>query len=226
MKLVRRYKKPLTQRDLRSVLGGSPREVEPISVEIELTRLRKSVDEAVVDRSGSELDAALIEPVHSSLVELTRRDAADMRLWHWLCVDQFSDVVIRRWSMINAMDPLTPVTKGDSDRFLGRSTVAGMARNTLARLWWLAESLGDYELARRAVKNQDIYVNVFERAFGLVTPASEAALDRFHQPQVREDDWRNASKWLQQRVPTTVIESLDREELSEILDQSLSQAQR
>ena len=109
-----------------------------------------------------------------------------------------------------------------ADRFLGSQTsVAGVARNTLARLWWLAESLEDYDQARLAVKNQDIYVNIFERGFGLVTPAAEAALSRFQQPQVREDDWRDASKWLQQRIPATVIESLDEREISEILDQSL-----
>lgn len=226
MTVVRRYADPMGPNGLiRTLRGLEHRQTEALSIEIPLEPLTHAITTASADLSGSALDSALIEPLHHALAGLSRREAADIRLWHWLCVDQFSEIVARRWSIQIGHDKVISIKPGDIARFLGSDkSLQGMARNTLARLWWLPEVLGDYDLARAAVKNQDRYVNIFERAFGLVVPAAKASVRRFGQPDVREDDWRSASKWLQQRVPTTIIEALDEAEITEILDQSLSPA--
>lgn len=65
--------------------------------------------------------------VHATL-RLTRREAADKRIWEYLTVVEFPDYVRWRWSQENTDDPV-PL-----DRFFGEDS-----KNALARLWWACE---------------------------------------------------------------------------------------
>ncbi len=65
--------------------------------------------------------------VHATL-RLTRREAADKRIWEYLTVIAFPDYVRWRWAQ---EDHDRLVTK---DRFLGEDS-----KNAIARLWWAAE---------------------------------------------------------------------------------------
>jgi hypothetical protein len=218
---VQRFARDLTSDHLEEVLGGGRWPVEPLSTVIPLEPVEEAVASVGPEATGSSIDGQLVEPIHGAL-PLTRREAADPRVWQWLCVTQFPDLVWRRWEG-NAPPPelLHEALKANTyPRFLCRATLNGISRNTLSRLWWTAEQLGDYDLAQRALSNQDMFQNIFERFFGIYPAAARACLDRFQGHS--ESEIRAAAKWLQQCASTTVLESLGEDEISAILDEVLA----
>jgi hypothetical protein len=174
--------------------------------------------------TGSSLDTALVEPVHRALAGLTHAEAADMRVWHWLCSVAFPDLVWRRWRQGGSpseQDLAAALTDSMVRRFAGTPTLVGVSRNTLARLWWTAEHLdADYELARRALARQDAFQAIFERLFGLHLPAARAAIRNFEGRE--EAEVRRAARWLNYAAATAVLEALSEDEIAAILDESLA----
>ncbi len=75
----------------------------------------------------SKSDTWLGPRVHATL-RLTRREAADKRIWEYLTVIEFPDYVRWRWAQEKADDPV-PL-----DRFFGEDS-----KNALMRLWWACE---------------------------------------------------------------------------------------
>ncbi len=81
--------------------------------------------------------------VHAT-VRLTRREAADKRIWEYLTVVEFPHYVRWRWQKLDDPDKMVP-----QDRFLGEDS-----KNALARLWWATELTrngSDYERSRIAL---------------------------------------------------------------------------
>jgi hypothetical protein len=224
MSLVLRFREALTPSRLAEVLTGqtAPTERMPSSVELEpLSEAIASIPEGV---SGSALDTAVVEPVHRSLAGLTHAEAADMRVWHWLCGSAFPSFVWRRWrpnGEPGANEVPTSLTDSMVRRFLGTPTLVGVSRNTFARLWWTAEHLdADYDLARRALARQDPFQAIFERLFGLHLPAARAAIRSFEGKS--EAEARRAARWLNYAAATAVLEALSEDEIAAILDESLA----
>jgi hypothetical protein len=217
---VLRYAKPLDGEHLEEVLSGGRWPTEPLPNQIPLAQVEHAVESIDPDASGTAIDALLLEPLHRAL-PVTRREAADPRVWQWLSVSCFPDLVWRRWAgevpdAAALHDALAPKYH---PRFLARSSLNGMSRNTLSRLWWTAEHLGDYELARRALSNQDMFQNIFERFFGMYPPAARACLTCFHERPAAQV--RAAAKWLQQCATTTLLEALDEAAIRSILAEAL-----
>jgi Family of unknown function (DUF6339) len=103
---------------------------------IELAPLRAVVEWAMRRRERGGSDSWLAPRVHATL-RLTRREAADPRIWAYLAAVALPDYV--RWRWRNADDPKAPVA---IDRFMGKA-----ATNAVSRLWWVAELTrdgGDY----------------------------------------------------------------------------------
>ena len=99
----------------------------------------------------SDSDGWLAPRVHATL-RLTRREAADRRLWAYLTVAAFPDHVRHRW-----LDPEDPESVVPIDRFLGEDS-----KNHLARLWWGAELTrngDDYTRTERAFRNSRFSVS-------------------------------------------------------------------
>lgn len=218
---VQRFAKSLGQDHLEEVLGGGRWPTEPLQTAIALDNIEAAVASIPLELSGTSIDSALLEPLHQAL-PLTRREAADPRVWQWLCVTQFPDLVWRRWAEQSPEAGMLreALTSRMYPRFLCRPSLNGISRNTLSRLWWTAEQLdGDYELARRALSRQDMFQNIFERFFGVYPPAARACLDRFEGRS--EGEIRTASKWLQQCASTTALEALDQGAIAAILDEAL-----
>jgi len=222
MSSVLKFTKNLTQDHLEEVLGGGRWAAESLSVALSIDDIETAIAALSPDSTQSAIDTALVEGVHRAL-PFTRREAADPRVWQWLCVSHFPSLVWRRWAggepapaeLHDALKvPLYP-------RFLCRASLNGMSRNTLARLWWTAEHLGDYDLARSALSNQDMFQNIFERSYGIYPPAARACLGRFQGR--KESEIRAAAKWLQQAASTTVLEALDEPEIAAVLDEALQE---
>jgi hypothetical protein len=221
MSNVIRYAKPLGSDHLEDVLGGGRWPTEPLATQIALEPLEAAVAAVPIELEGSAIDAHLLEPLHRAL-PLTRREASDPRVWQWLSAGKFPDLVWRRWAgrvptPAELKEMLQPKYH---PRFLARPSLNGISRNTFARLWWTAEELEDYELARRALSRQDMFQNIFERFFGIYPAAARACLDRFDGRS--EAEIRRAAKWLQQCASTTLLEGLDEAEVGAILDEALA----
>jgi hypothetical protein len=222
MPSVQRFAKSLTNDRLEEVLGGGRWATESLATAIPIEGVQAAVSSVPAEATKSAIDGALVEPLHSALGDLTRREAADPRVWQWLCVAQFPDLVWRRWAGQSPQPGMLheALTSAMCPRFLCRASLNGISRNTLSRLWWTAEQLGDYDLARQALSNQDMFQNIFERFFGMYPPAAKACLDRFGGRS--EAEIRTASKWLQQCASTTALETLDQGDVAAILDEALA----
>ena len=97
---------------------GRPVSLEPLKAVLEVARKRYPT-------KPSESDGWLAPRVHATL-RLTRREAADRRLWAYLNVAAFPDHV--RWRWLDPDDQNTPVP---IERFLGEDST-----NQIGRLWW------------------------------------------------------------------------------------------
>jgi len=97
--------------------------------QIDLAPLGAVVQEAMnrYDSSPSKSDPWLAPRVHATL-RLTRREAADKRIWEYLTVVEFPAYVRWRWTQERSEEPF-PQT-----RFCGEEH-----KNSFARLWWTAE---------------------------------------------------------------------------------------
>jgi hypothetical protein len=116
--------------DPATVDAGSYIEDLNLGREVQLAPLREVVAEAVkrFKYDPPKSDPWLGPRVHATL-RLTRREAADKRLWEYLTVVEFPHYVRWRWDKIDNPDKVVP-----QDRFLGEDS-----KNALARLWWAAE---------------------------------------------------------------------------------------
>ena len=117
-----------------AAMDAGPYIVEEIGLgrSIELAPLRAVVDHAMRRRRPAESDAWLAPRVHAT-VRLTRREAADPRVWGYLAAVAMPDFVRRRWA--DPDDARAPVS---IDRFVGDD-----ATNALSWLWWTAELTRD-----------------------------------------------------------------------------------
>ena len=92
---------------------------------IELAPLQAVVDLAMRRRKRDESDSWLAPRMHATL-RLTRREAADPRIWAYLAAVVLPDYV--RWRWRSPDDRKAPVA---IDRFMGKP-----ATNAVSRLWW------------------------------------------------------------------------------------------
>jgi broad specificity phosphatase PhoE len=218
---VHRFVRPLTPARLEQALQGEGLDAERIPTAVLLSPLRDAIASLKSDTTGTAIDVELVEPVHVALEGLTRSEAADMRMWHWLAAAEFPDLVWKRWrGTVPSVDELPEAARTHYRRFAGTSTLVGVSRNTLARLWWVAEHLeGDYERARFALSNQDMFQAIFERLLGLYCPAAAGCLNRFAGRS--EAERRAAARWLNHAASTTVLEVLSEDEIGSIVEESL-----
>lgn len=116
--------------DPATVDAGSCVENLGLSHEVSLVPLRGVVAEAMkqFEHDPPKSDPWLGPRVHAT-VRLTRREAADKRIWEYLTVVEFPHYVRWRWTNLNNPDKVVP-----QDRFLGEDS-----KNALARLWWATE---------------------------------------------------------------------------------------
>ncbi|MFF0226206.1 DUF6339 family protein [Streptomyces sp. NPDC004629] len=119
--------------------------------------LRDLVDDAMHQFKGYRTDADgwLAPRLHATL-RLTRREAADQRVWNHLALAVAPDYVAFR-------HPPTPPTRGGGQLRINRDRFKGSAdRQCFSRLWWAAEMFrngGDYAPVVAACANQDLIHN-------------------------------------------------------------------
>lgn len=217
-----RYRDLLRNHELvRALRDPQAFPTEAVGVEADLEAVVCEINRCYVEvPDPSRWDSFLVAPLHRALRHLPRRTALDMRLWHWLCVAQFSEFVWRRWRPEGPPVPLPEVIEPQyAERFLGRPSLHGVSRNTLARLWWAGESLWSaddgYRLAEEVLGKQDLFQAIFERRFGLYPPAARACIRRYR--DAAQAKWRDGTRKLNHYLTTIVVESLTEEDIYALL---------
>jgi hypothetical protein len=176
-----------------------------IEREISLEPLRTVINAATVRFPNPEKSDAWLAPrVHAAL-RLTRREAADKRIWTYLTVVAFPDYVRWRWFK-NEESPDKPVPL---DRFTGEDS-----KNGIARLWWAAELTRngkDYARTVQALKTTRFAVSwqhldcIHHRAAAL---AVVTFLDEFGEKGATDDQRQKFAKTFNLALTTLSLDSL------------------
>ncbi|MGB5133826.1 MAG: DUF6339 family protein [Prochlorococcaceae cyanobacterium] len=135
------------------------------------------------------LDGYLVEPLHRTLRSLEGPLRTDMRIWHWLTVVRYPDLVWLRWRGAVPADPEEGFTVGTGSRpvpavrFLGTPSINGHGRNTFARLFFAADRLigdegVDYEAVRRLFTCQELHLGLSDREYGLLPAVNRVLVAR------------------------------------------------
>ena len=93
-----RFAKPLQRERLAKTLTGERPATEPLPTKIKAEKLRAALSDLDPSATGAKIEEALVEPFHKAFEGLTRREAADMRLWHYVAVIEGPDIIWRRWN--------------------------------------------------------------------------------------------------------------------------------
>ncbi len=141
--------------------------IEPLEREIDLTPLDRVLDNLMdgFQPYDTLLDRDLAPELHK-ILDLTRREAADQGIWHYLTVIHRPDFVRHRWSF----GSLAYMQK----RFWGVGT---WDSNTFSRLWWAAEQthIGEnYALTQNILSKQYLARAAFGRYYSMYQPALKA----------------------------------------------------
>lgn len=168
----------LTETDLKAYR-------EPLGVSLDLSAIDERIseirDDESIEEHSSGIDAKLAPTLHRHLT-LTRNQAADAGLWHYLCIIRFDDFVRYRWGHV--FDPENPSNM--EEKFLKAG--ADIYSNALHRLWWAAELTyepsdsgdpadRDYSRTERALEFQELANDVFDRWFARYRPVAVACVD-------------------------------------------------
>ena len=185
-------------------------DIEELQRVVALERFHKAVDVAISDyeKCDTTMDQELAPLIHEAL-PLTRREAGDTGVWHYLAVVERPDLVRHRW----APDSKTGLRA--RERFLG-----DLVRNSFARLWWGAELTfeppADYSMTRDLFqKSTDLYEAIFGRAF----PRHPAAMRAFLKEvgSAPEPVFRGVAKDLTHALTTFVLEDMKEVELASLI---------
>ncbi len=179
----------------------------------ELTRVMADLTQAFA-RYDTRMDGTAAERLHRCL-QLTRREASDVRLWRFLAIIAYPNVVRHRWEHHSASTMRA--------RFIRAGTRPDS--NAFSRWWWIAELTrqGDhYGLTHRAFARAPLTNAVFVRSLSFFRPAVEACLTVLeHEPaDAVERVMFELSRWLA-LVP---LEGLSRADLEDRLKVCLRQA--
>jgi hypothetical protein len=182
--------------------------VEPFSRQVELEPLINIVQQGIAKfsaesswQSGS--DSWLSPRVHAAL-RLSRREAGDRRIWHYLAIGPLRDYVLWRWNRGDEPSGKLPL------RFFGATR-----EHAIARLWWGAELTRDgssYERTRQFFGNTDVPNSWLNLRALRHRPAALATVRFIYEHQVGGvpvgDRHRDLVKGFNAALTTTVLDAV------------------
>lgn len=168
----------LTEDDLGPYLQPLGRSVDLSPIDERIEEIRADDD---IDAQDSRIDAELAPTLHRTL-DLTRNEAADAGLWHYLCIVRFPEFVHYRWDHV--FDPESPGNM--EEKFLKAGTDA--YSNALHRIWWGAELTydegdseevedRDYSRTERVLGFQELANDILDHDFARYVPVTHACGD-------------------------------------------------
>ncbi len=180
-KFLQRLQCPISEPGLVEALRlADELPVSELARKLDLSELDQAIRSAIdAGVRESALDTLLVEPLHRTLRGMDEALKTDMRIWHWLTVVRYPDLVWLRWRGSVPSDPEEGFMLGNGRRpvptvrFLGTASINGHGRNTFARLFFAAERLigregTDYKLVRRLFSSQELHLGLSDREYGLL----------------------------------------------------------
>lgn len=223
----------LTVDDLRPYLTPLGRSMDLSAIDERIQEIRDDED---VEPQDSQIDAELAPTLHRTL-DLTRYEAADAGLWHFLCIVRFPDFVHYRWDHV--YDPDDPDNM--EEKFLKAG--ADIYSNALHRLWWAAELTyeesesgdpadRDYERTKRALRFQELANDIFDRWFARYRPVATACVDLlchetldelkeegdYTDPPSNSDIVSDTTTLLREELTVRRVEMMDGDEISDTIE--------
>jgi hypothetical protein len=170
--------------------------------------LNDAMDE--YDEGNHEIEAEVAQAVHEN-INLTRRQAADAGVWHYLSAVWRPDFVHHRWP---------PEDRSETRRREKMLwNVTDLYGNTMHQIWWAAELThenGDYSLTEDLLSFQRLSNWVLDTAdFGRYKPAAQACVE-----QLSDEGTTTVNDLLpdlNHTLSTIPVENKSREELSEMI---------
>ncbi|MDY6777604.1 MAG: DUF6339 family protein [Candidatus Nanohaloarchaea archaeon] len=206
---------------LRGDRSISEADIEGHLVEVDafgdLDALGNAIDEAMADHEeGShEIERDVAPAVHREL-ELTRRQASDIGIWHYLAIVWRPDFVRHRWPWEDPQRTETSMR----EKFLGSAT--DLYANAFHRLWWHAELTYDperddpYDLTREVASFQRLADWLFDPGFARYKPLVVACGDALNDESTAVVN--KTVKRVNHAVSTIPIEGQSQDELRQIVD--------
>lgn len=206
---------------LRGDRSISEDEVKSHLVEVEadtdLEALGEVIDEAIDEhpKGSHEIEVDVAPAVHREL-DLTRRQASKIGIWHYLAVIWRPDFVRHRW-------PWEDTQRSENsmkEKFLGSAT--DLYANAFHRMWWHAELTYDsersdpYELTRAVADFQRLADWLFDPGFARYKPLVVACADALKDESTTTVN--GTVKRVNHAVSTIPIEGQSEEELKRIVD--------
>lgn len=206
--------KQLTDDDL----SRSPGEID---VPVDLAPVEHFFDEIVSGECEYDkrhlIDADAAPVVHKCLENLTRHQASNAAIWHYLAVIWHPEFVRHRWPY----DDSDRTFESMREKFLGAGN--DIYGNAIGRLWWMAELSYDegasdpYEPTQNILQVQYLANRVFDPAFARYRPAVVAFAEVLSDEST--DVIGPANRRFNQALSTLHLESRSKREIRNIVEE-------
>jgi hypothetical protein len=212
---------------LRGDRGISEADIEDHLVEADaeadLDALGDAIDDAMDDHDEGrhEIESDVAPAVHREL-NLTRRQASDIGIWHYLAVVWRPDFVRHRWPWSHTQRTETSM----QEKFLGNAT--DLYANAFHRMWWHAELTYDpnrndpYALTREVAGFQRLADWLFDPGFARYKPLVKVCAEALHDDPSKVVD--KTMPRVNHAVSTIPIEGQSEDDLQQIVDRVRSKA--
>ena len=97
---IKYFEVELSQEQLVQELRGEARVKElDLNYDVDFSEVDKEFNRYLYNTKikQKDLDKFLVEPLHKALNHIPINKLLDMRVWHWLCVKRFPNVILARW---------------------------------------------------------------------------------------------------------------------------------
>jgi hypothetical protein len=182
--------------------------LEGVDTNLNLEEFDEAINSVIQETQShrAEVDQMAAPKIHRTL-PLTRREAADEGIWHYLTVIHRPDFVRHRWEY-NSRSYM-------EKRFFGGGE---WDTNTFYRLWWAAELTqkdGDYSTTKDMLDKQSLVRAIFDRDLCMYRPAALACVKALHGS--RQEVIEETMKRVNRRLTTVQLESRDRKQITVIV---------
>lgn len=222
----------LTEDELRPYLQPLGRSIDLSAIDERIEEIRADDD---IDAQSSLIDAELAPTLHRTL-NLTRYEAADAGLWHYLCIVRFPEFVHYRWDHV-----FNPESPGNmEEKFLKAGTDA--YSNALHRIWWGAELTyeesdsgevedRDYSRTDRVLGFQELANDILDHDFARYVPVTHACGDllchgalndikeegTYDDPPSNSDIVSRTTTLLREELTVRRVESMDKDDITKTI---------
>lgn len=202
----------------RSISGADIEDhLVEVDADADLDALGDIINEAIADhKEGShEIERDIAPAIHREL-DLTRRQASEIGIWHYLAIVWRPDFVRHRWPWKDTQRTETSMR----EKFLGSPT--DLYANAFHRMWWHAELTYDpgredsYALTRDVASFQRLADWLFDPGFARYKPLVVACGDALSDESTTVVN--KAVKRVNHAVSTIPIEGQSQDELRQIVD--------